>query len=73
MICAVKYNFAILELIGQPYFDLTQANSKNVWNKCFNQAYLESIHGAQMLRDNPYNISPLTMQHCLHSELLDMV
>ena len=34
MIFKIKYNFVILELIGQPYFDLKQNNSKNVWNKC---------------------------------------
>ena len=30
MIFKIKYNFVILELIGQPYFDLKQNNSKNV-------------------------------------------
>ena len=32
MIFKIKYNFVILELIGQPYFDLKQntCNSKNV-------------------------------------------
>ena len=34
MIFKIKYDFVILELIGQPYFDLKQNNSKNVWNKC---------------------------------------
>ena len=28
MIFKVKYNFVILELIGQPYFDLKQNNSE---------------------------------------------
>ena len=30
MIFQIKYNFVILELIGQPYFYLKQNNSKNV-------------------------------------------
>ena len=30
MLFKIKYNFVILELIGQPYFDLKQNNSKNV-------------------------------------------
>ena len=34
MILKIKYNVVILELIGQPYFDLKRNNSKNVWNKC---------------------------------------
>ena len=34
MIFQIKYNFVILELIGQPYFDLKRNNSKNVQNKC---------------------------------------
>ena len=29
MIFKIKYNFVILELIGQPYFDLKRNNSKN--------------------------------------------
>ena len=28
MIFKIKYNFVILELIGQPYFDLKRNNSK---------------------------------------------
>ena len=28
MIFDIKYNFVILELIGQPYFDLKRNNSK---------------------------------------------
>ena len=30
MIFKIKYNFVILELIGQPYFDLKRNNSKNL-------------------------------------------
>ena len=30
MIFKIKYNFVILELIEQPYFDLKLNNSKNV-------------------------------------------
>ena len=33
MIFKIKYIFVILEFIRQPYFDLKQNNSKNVWNK----------------------------------------
>ena len=29
MIFKIKYKFEILELVGQPYFDLKQNNSKN--------------------------------------------
>ena len=47
MIFKIKYNFVILELIGQPYFDLKRNNSKNVWNKCL-IIVLESIHWAQI-------------------------
>ena len=32
MMVKIKYNIVILELIGQPYFDLKRNNSKNVWN-----------------------------------------
>ena len=31
MIFEIKYNFVILELIGQPYFDLKWNNSKKLW------------------------------------------
>ena len=34
MIFKIKYDFVILELIGQAYFDLKRNNRKNVWNKC---------------------------------------
>ena len=30
MIFKIKYKFVILELIGQPYFDLKRNNSKDV-------------------------------------------
>ena len=30
MIFKIKYNFMILELIGQPYFDFKQNYSKNL-------------------------------------------
>ena len=30
MIFKIKYNFVILERIGQPYFDLKQNNSKHL-------------------------------------------
>ena len=30
----LKYNFVILELIGQPNFDLKRNNSQNVGHKC---------------------------------------
>ena len=33
MIFKIKYNFVILELIGQPYFDLKQNNSKHTCMK----------------------------------------
>ena len=34
MISKIKYNCVILELIGQPDFDLKRSNIKNVQNKC---------------------------------------
>ena len=52
MIFRIKYNFVILELIGQPYFDLKQNNSKDVWNKCL--IVLESIHWAQIWEIRPH-------------------
>ena len=39
IIFEIKYNFVILELIGQPYFDLKQNNSKNVLHKCLNNCF----------------------------------
>ena len=62
MILKIKYNFVILELIGQPYFDFKRNNSKYVWNKylinCFRIDSLSSN-----LRDKTTN---LPMQHCFH-------
>ena len=54
MIFKIKYNFVILELIGQPYFDLKRNNSKNVWNKMLNQFVLESIHWAHIWEIRPH-------------------
>ena len=31
MIFDIKYNFVILELIGQPYFDLKRNNGKKMY------------------------------------------
>ena len=60
MIFKIKYNFVILELIGQPYFDLKQNNSKNVWNKCLINCFrIDSL--SSNLRDKT---TPLSMQHC---------
>ena len=39
MIFEIKKIFVILELIGQPYFDLKQNNGKNVWNKCLSNCF----------------------------------
>ena len=62
MIFKIKYNFVILELIGQPYFDLKQNNSKNVWNKCLINCFrIDSL--SSNLRDKTTHLS---MQHCFH-------
>ena len=62
MIFKIKYNFVILELIGQPYFDLKQNNCKNVWNKCFISCFrINSL--SSTLRDKTTHLS---MQHCFH-------
>ena len=61
MIFEIKYNFVVLELIGQPYFDLNQNNSKKCMNKCFINCFIESIHWAQIWKIKPhicqYNIA----------------
>ena len=62
MIFKIKYNFVILELIGQPYFDWKQNNSKNVWNKCLINCFrIDSL--SSYLRDKTTHLS---MQHCFH-------
>ena len=63
MIFKIKYNFVILELIGQPYyFDLKRNNSKNVWNKCLINCFrIDSL--SSNLRDETTHLS---MQHCFH-------
>ena len=62
MIFKIKYNFVILELIGQPYFDLKRNNNKNVWNKCLiNYFRIDSL--ISNLRDKTTHLS---MQHCFH-------
>ena len=62
MIFKIKYNFVILELIGQPYFDLKWNNSKNVWNKCLINCFrINSL--SSNLRDKTTHLS---MQHCFH-------
>ena len=53
MIFKIKYNFVILELIGQPYFDLKRNNSKNVWNKCLIICFrIDSL--SSNFRDKPH-------------------
>ena len=52
----------ILELIGQPYFELKQNNSKNVWNKCLINAFrIDSL--SSNLKDKTTHLS---IQHYLH-------
>ena len=52
----------ILELIGQPYFDLNQNNSTNVWNKCLINCFkIDSL--SSNLRDKTTHLS---MQHYFH-------
>ena len=62
MILKIKYNFVILELIGQPYFDLKRNNSKNVQNKCLINCFrIDSL--SSTLRDKTTHLS---MQHCFY-------
>ena len=62
MIFKINCNFVILELIGQPYFDLKRNNSKNVWNKCLINCFIiDSL--SSNLRDKTTHLS---MQHCCH-------
>ena len=62
MIFKIKYNFVILELIGQPYFDLKRNNSNSVWNKCLINCFIiDSV--SSNLRDKTTHLS---MQHCFH-------
>ena len=62
MIFKIKYNFVILELIGQPYFDLKQNNSKNVQNKCLiNYFRIDSL--SSNLKDKTTHLS---IPHCFH-------
>ena len=62
MIFKIKYNFVILELIGQPYFDLKRNNSKTVWNKCLINCFrIDSL--SSNLRDKTTHLS---MQNCFH-------
>ena len=62
MIFKIKCNFVILELIGQPYFDLKRNNGKNVWNKCLINCFrIDSL--SSTLRDKTTHLS---MQHCFH-------
>ena len=59
MIFKIKYNFVILELIGQPYFDIKQNNSKNVWNKCLIDCFrIDSL--SSNLRDKTTHLSMLS-------------
>merc|ERR1712074_453515 len=62
MIFKIKYNFVILELIGQPYFDLKRNHSKNVQNKCLINCFrINSL--SSTLRDKTKHLS---MQHCFY-------
>ena len=60
MLFKIKYNFVILELVGQPYFDLKRNNSKNLLINAYS-IVLESIHWAQIWKIKPhicqYNIA----------------
>ena len=60
MIFDIEYSFVILELNGQPYFDLKQNNSQNVWNKCLiNCLRIDSL--SSNLKDKTTHLS---IQHC---------
>ena len=52
----------ILELIGQPHFDLKWNNSQNVWNKCtINCFIIDSL--SSNFKDRTTHLS---MHHCFH-------
>ena len=52
----------ILELIGQPYFDLKWNNSQNVWNKCFINCFrIDSLSA---------NLKDITMHTSVNATLL---
>ena len=60
MIFKIKDHFMTLKLIGQPYFDLKQNSSKNVWNKCLINCFrIDSL--SSNFRDKTTHLS---MQHC---------
>ena len=62
MIFKIKYNFVILELIAQSYFNLKRNNSKNLLNNCsINYVRIDSL--SSNLRDKTTHMS---IQHCFH-------
>ena len=61
MIFDIEYSFVILELNGQPYFDLKQNNSQNVLNKCLINYCLGIDSLSSNLKDKT---SHLSIQHC---------
>ena len=57
-----KYNYVILELIGQPCCDLEQNNNKNVWNKSLINGF-----GIDSMSSNlNHTTTILSMQHCFY-------
>ena len=62
MIFKSKYNFVILELIGQPCCDLERNNSKNVWNK----SLINCFRIDSMSSNLKHTTTHLSMQHCFY-------
>ena len=62
MIFKSKYNFVILELIGQPCCDLERNNSKNVRNK----SLINCFRIDSMSSNLKHTTTHLSMQHCFY-------
>ena len=62
MIFKSKYNFVILELIGQPCCDLERNKSKNVWNK----SLINCFRIDSMSSNLKHTTTHLSMQYCFY-------
>ena len=62
MIFKIKYNFVILELMGQPYFDLKRNDSKMYEIKCLINCFRIDSLSLNLREKNTHQ----SMQHCIH-------
>ena len=69
MIFKSKYNFVILELIGQPCCGLERNNSKNVWNK----SLINCFRIDSMSSNLKHTTTHLSMQHCFYIVWLSLI